>query len=309
MLYMEERNNAPMERTAAEIRPNAQTQALIGRQGQEVQAAVFMAKQFPRDISRSMNNVIMSCRRKALAEAAVYEYPRGGTKVTGASIRLAEAIAQAWGNIDTGVIELERRDGESSAMAYAWDLETNYRQTKTFTVKHVRETKRGSQVLTDTRDIYELIANQGARRQRACILGVIPGDVVDTALAECEKTLQRGDKPLSERIQDMAQAFYQQYGVTVDMLEQNIGMNISAFTEQAFIKLSRIYTSLRDGMAKVEDYFDTSLGTKQIQSEPEKLPEGFKPLDVDEDGVIEGSSQLDMDALAEALNQAESDEI
>ena len=120
MIYMEG-NNMPAERTAGEIKgPNAQTQVLIGRQGQEVQAAVFMAKQFPRDIQSSINNVIMSCKRPSLAEAAVYEYPRGGTKVTGASIRLAEAIAQAWGNIDTGVIELERRDGESTAMAYAW---------------------------------------------------------------------------------------------------------------------------------------------------------------------------------------------
>ena len=299
MIYMEG-NNMPAERTAGEIKgPNAQTQALIGRQGQEVQAAVFMAKQFPRDIQSSINNVIMSCKRPSLAEAAVYEYPRGGTKVTGASIRLAEAIAQAWGNIDTGVIELERRDGESTAMAYAWDLETNYRQTKTFTVKHVRDTKRGVQVLTDSRDIYEMIANQGARRQRACILGVIPGDVVDVALAECERTLKRGDKTLSERIRDMAAVFYNQYGVTIPMLEGNIGMKIDAFTEQAFVKLSRIYTSLRDGMAKAEDYFDFSIG----ETAEEKIPEGFQPID--EDGVI--SDQLDMDALAGALDQAASD--
>lgn len=55
----------------------------------------------------------------------MYQYLRGGTKVTGPSIRLAEVLAQNWGNLSFGVKELEQRDGESIAMAYTWDLETN----------------------------------------------------------------------------------------------------------------------------------------------------------------------------------------
>lgn len=72
----------------------------------------------------------------------MYEYPRGGTKVTGPSIRLAEAMAQNWGNLDYGLIELEQKAGESQVMAYAWDLETNTRQTIVFSVPHIRATKR-----------------------------------------------------------------------------------------------------------------------------------------------------------------------
>ena len=63
----------------------------------------------------------------------MYEFPRGNEKITGPSIRLAEAIAQNWGNIDFGFMELEQRNGASQVMAYAWDLETNSRQTKLFT--------------------------------------------------------------------------------------------------------------------------------------------------------------------------------
>lgn len=232
-----------------------ESQALQGRVAQEVQAAVFMAKQFPRDESRAMARINTACRRKRLAEVASYEYPRGGTKVTGPSIRLAEAVAQCWGNIQTGVVELERRAGESTAMAYAWDLETNYRQEKRFTVKHIRETRSGSTALTDSRDIYELIANQGARRQRACILGVIPGDVIEDAMKQCSETLKRDEKPLKDRLEDMAEVFKTEFGVTKEQLEANVGMNFDAFTDQAFLKLRGIYASLHDGMAKVEDYF------------------------------------------------------
>lgn len=260
------------EYTANEISSsNAQTQALVGRQGQEVQAAVFMAKQFPRNLSQSFNRVIEICGRESLAEVATYEYPRGGKKVTGPSIRLAEAIAQVWGNIDTGIIELERGNGQSVAMAYAWDLETNYRQTKTFTVPHIRETKRGSVALTDSRDIYEMVANQGARRQRACILGVLPGDIVETAIQACERTLVGNGEPLQNKISKMIDVFNNEFGVTVEMLEDKFGMNVEAFTEKTVITLRNIYTSLRDGMANVDAFFDISL-KKEIASKSEPQP-------------------------------------
>lgn len=282
-------NNLPQEKKVSDItaaQPNAQTQALIGRQAQEVQAAVFMAKQYPRDVNASMNRVLQACQRESLARVAVYEYPRGGQKVSGASIRLAEAIAQAYGNIDTGIIELERKQGESVAMAYAWDLESNYRQTKTFTVPHVRDTKKGSQVLTDSRDIYELVANQGARRQRACILGVIPGDVVDMALHECQETLRRGGNGMTieQRIEEAAAAFFNEFGITKEMLEARYQRNLASFSENILVDLQGIYNSLRDGMSRPEQWFQVAVAPRMHQPAPE-----------------EAAPAIDMKALAEEM--------
>lgn len=303
--------NNTMEMRASDVVPNAQTQALIGRQSQEVQAAVFMAKQFPRNEQTSIERCLRAAQRQSLAQVAVYEYPRGGTRVTGASIRLAEAIAQNWGNIDTGVVELERRNGESTAMAYAWDLETNYRQTKTFTVKHVRETRKGVQVLTDSRDIYELIANQGARRQRACILGVIPGDVVEMTLKECEKTLTNGQRvPLADRIREMVQFFKNEYGVSVQQLEAYAGMNIDAFSEQQYGMFLKIHTAIRDGMKRIDDYFEPVQQAPQ-NSKPQqpKNPQEIRtpdnawqsidgqPIDRPPQQAPHGGGQVDMSQL------------
>lgn len=234
------------------------TEMAISRQAQEVQAAMVIAKKFPRDEVQSFNRIMKACQRKTLAEQAVYEYPRGGTKVTGPSIRLAEAMAQNWGNLDYGIIELEQKSGESQVMAYAWDLETNTRQTKIFSVPHIRSTKKGNVALTDPRDIYELVANQGARRVRACILGVIPGDVINSALAQCNKTLlnDSGNIPLVDLIRQVAATFQDEYGVTVQMLEKFIGCKCESFSMNDLIRLKRVYKSLKDGMAKREDYFD-----------------------------------------------------
>lgn len=152
---------------------SSQTEMMISRQAQEVQAAMVIAKKFPRDEYEATEKIKRTCQRSTLAEQAIYSYPRGGQNVSGPSIRLAEALAQNWGNIDYGIIELEQKDGKSEMMAYAWDLESNTRVTKIFGVEHKRDTKKGSYVLTDSRDIYEATANFGARRMRACILGHI----------------------------------------------------------------------------------------------------------------------------------------
>lgn len=252
-----DRDSSPVQRTT-------QTEMLVSRQAQEVQAAMVIAKRFPRDEVESYNRILRACQRKSLAEQSMYEYPRGGTKVTGPSIRLAEAMAQNWGNLDYGIIELEQKNGESQVMAYAWDLETNTRQTKIFSVPHIRSTKKGNIPLTDPRDIYELVANQGARRVRACILGVIPGDVVDSAVDECQKTLMNGNtEPLIDRVRKGIKLFEDKFAVSQQMIEKYIGCKSEAFSENDMLRLNNIYRSLRDGMSKREDYFDLKPDTSE----------------------------------------------
>ena len=91
----------------------------------EVKAQVFMARQFPRDAIAATDRILAECDRLKLAEKAVYSFPRGNTQVSGPTIRLAEAIQRAWGNMMSGLIEVERTEDSSAMLAYAWDLETN----------------------------------------------------------------------------------------------------------------------------------------------------------------------------------------
>jgi hypothetical protein len=238
-------------------------QATVGRQMEEVKAMVFMAKQFPRDENAALERILKACERKTLAESAMYEYPRGGQKVTGPSIRLAETIARSWGNIVFGVNELEQRGGESVVKAYAWDIETNVQQEKTFTVKHERRAAGVNKRLDDPRDIYEMVANQGARRVRACILGIVPGDVVEAAVEKCKETLAKNIGDIKEHINKMIKAF-EAYKVTPEMLEKFIGCKIEAFSANDLVRLGGVYNSLKDGMAKPEQYFE---GVKPEKSE------------------------------------------
>lgn len=253
--------NAPVHQNQNPFAVSApQTQAMSTVQSDsqraiaEVQAALVIAKQFPRNPIEAYDRVMNACQRPGLAQSAVYSYARGGTSVTGPSIRLAEMLAQNWGNIQYGIRELSSENGESTVEAFAWDVETNTRQTKVFQVPHIRYTRNGSKKLTDPRDIYELVANNGARRLRACILGVIPGDVVDAAVDQCEKTIHANADTSPEGVQKLVKAF-EQFGVTKDDIEGFIQRRLEAITPANVVSLRKIFTSLRDGMSSAKDWF------------------------------------------------------
>lgn len=222
----------------------------------EVQGMIVSAKRFPRDETRAFTRIMKACERPQLADAACYVFPRGSTTVTGPSIRLAEVLAQSWENLDYGIREIEQHDGASIMEAYCWDIETNVRRSMKFTVPHVRDTKHGRKQLVDARDIYENNANMGARRVRACILGIIPGDVVDAAIKQCEATMAKGaGEPLADRIRKMVLAFTD-LGVNQKALEKRLGHKVDTIVESEMVELKKIYRSIKDNFAARSAYFD-----------------------------------------------------
>ncbi len=241
------------------------------RHAQEVQAAMIAARQWPRDQFAAAARIMHACQRVGLAEVAMYAYPRGGQTVTGPSIRLAEVLAQNWCNIDYGVMEISQRDGESDMLAFAWDLETNVRCQKLFTVKHQRFSRKGLTDLEDPRDIYEMTANLGSRRLRACILSVIPKDVQDDAVRECEKTLSgQGGKSLKERLKGMVKVF-DEHGVSVEMIERRLGHKLEATNETELVSLRKIYTSIKDGMSARDEWFQVKFADEMEVEESKEL--------------------------------------
>lgn len=230
----------------------------------EVQAAMMVARMNPRNPITAIDNILNACTRPGLAETALYTYARGGQDVSGPSIRLAEALAQSWGNIQVGWRELGQNNGESTVQTYAWDVETNTRREMTFQVPHKRYSKTSIKKLEDPRDIYEVVANNASRRLRACILAIIPGDIVEAAVKQCELTaIEKADNS-AEAVQKMLKAF-EAFGVTKEQLEKRIQRRIDAIQPAQVASLKKVYASLRDGMSSIEDWFSVP-ATKETSS-------------------------------------------
>ena len=220
-----------------------------------VQAQLVYAASRPRNEQRAVDRMLNSFQRQSLAEVSVYQYARGGSDITGLSIRAAEAMAMAWGNMDFGLRELEQKNGESTVEAFAWDLETNVRRSITFRVQHYRDTKRGRVKLEDSRDIYEMVANQGSRRVRACILSVIPRDIQEAVMAQVENTMRASFDITPEYLKKWLAAF-EKFGVTKEQIEARIQRRLDTITPAQMTGLVNIYNSLKDGIGTVADFFE-----------------------------------------------------
>ena len=232
----------------------------------EAQGKLLLAKQFERDELNAYEKVMQSCQRRSLAEQAVYSFPRGRETVSGPSIRLVEEIARCYGNLEYGLRELSSANGESEMEAYCWDLQTNTVSSQKFKVRHIRDTRRGAQELTDQRDIYEITANMGARRLRARMLAILPPDLVESAVEQCRKTLAgQSDKPIADRIRDLLTAFGK-LSVTRDMIEARLEHAVDTISEDEMVDLRGIYNSIKQSHSKREDWFEVKKAQVQIES-------------------------------------------
>lgn len=220
----------------------------------EVQAAVTVAKSIPRDIDQADIEMRNTCGRLSMANKAFYRVPNRGN---GPSVHLARELARIWGNVQYGVHELRRDDahGVSEIQAFAWDVQTNTRSTRTFQVPHQRMVKGERKALVDLGDVYLNNQNIGARAVRECIFTVIPTWFTDAAEELCRATLQHGEgKPIKDRISEALNAF-DGVGVTKPQLEAKLGKASGKWDEQDIASLIVTFQSIQRGDMTVDEEF------------------------------------------------------
>lgn len=252
--------NQPMQQMAPAAAPARVGQGTAVEQSRavaEVQAAIVVAQQCPRNITAAIAEMKQVCQRKRLADKAFYSFPRSDGTVSGPTVHLARELARCWGNLQYGLIEMRRDDeyGESEMQAFAWDVEKNSRVSSTFIVPHRRDTKNSSKKLTDMRDIYESNANNGSRRVREAIFAVLPGWFVDDAIDTCRQTLDDGGGvPLPQRISDAVRA-YDGIGVHVDRIETKLGRPSTKWTERDLSELQILFRSIDRREVTIDEAF------------------------------------------------------
>lgn len=258
-----------MQREVEQTRPRADASALQhtaaivsqataveqARAVAEVQAAVVVAQQVPRDAGRVWADMEHACKRRGLADRAFYSVRNRGT---GPSVHLARELARIFGNVQYGVHELRRDDvaGMSEIQAFAWDVEKNVRSTRTFQVPHARMAKGERSPLTDLQDVYLNNQNIGARAVRECIFTVLPADFTDKAQELCHDTIRNGDgTPLADQITALIKGFADEFDVKLPRLEAKIGRPRSGWQPGDVASMRIAWGSLRRGELTIEDAF------------------------------------------------------
>jgi len=254
----------------SEQRPtSAATQATAVEQARavaEVAAAVRVAQDFPRDVSRAVERMRQACGQRALADRAFYSLPRAGGRVEGSTVHIARELAACWGNIDYGIRELRRDDaaGESEMQAWAWDQETNVRSSRSFVVPHAIMVGKGAdkkrKALADLGDIANNNNSVAARAVRETIFTILPVWFVTEAEGIAANTLKAGDqgKTIAQQTADLLASFGEQFSVTKAQLESRLDRPSKDWTAQDLATLRVIGSELSRGEKRVEDEFGGS---------------------------------------------------
>jgi len=99
-----------------------------------------------------------------------------------------------------------------------------------------------------------MVASQAQRRVRACILEIIPGDIIEEAQEICKVTLGKAVGDMAKAVPNMLESFAD-LGVTQEDIERRLGRKIASLVPADLVSLRRIHTSITQGIAAKEEFF------------------------------------------------------
>ena len=219
-----------------------------------VDSQVATAKQYPRDLSRSVNNSIaMATMDAATAQSCGYALPRGGKPITGPSVHLAKLIVSNWGNMRAEAKVVQITDKQVISRGTCWDLENNV--ATAFEVRRSIIGKGGKRFSDDMITVTGNAANSIAYRN--AVFSVIPKAIIDKVYQAAQHYITgdlSDEEKLVARRKKCIDFFKSEYGITEDEVVMLCGkQTVNQIKADQIALLLGITQSLKDGDTTVED--------------------------------------------------------
>lgn len=222
----------------------------------EVDVQIATAKMYPRDIESALNKIATyATMDKETAEDCFYVLRRKGSNgqdsvIEGLSIRMAEIIAGAWGNIRVQTRIIGNDGKVITAQAICHDLETNFAVSKE--VKRRITDKYGR---TYSEDMQVVTGNAAAIAFRNAVLSVIPKAVTKRVINEVRK-VALGQSIDVETARQNCIANYAKRGVSEKMICDYLGIkSVAEIDKQKLFQLRATLTAINEGTTTIEETF------------------------------------------------------
>lgn len=219
-----------------------------------VDTQVSTAKQYPRDITRALNNsIVMATIDQQTAQTMGYALPRGGKPITGPSVHLAKLIVSNWGNIRAEAKVVQITESQVVSRGTCWDLENNVA-----TAFEVRRSIKGKSGQRFTDDMITVVGNAAnAIAYRNAVFSVIPKAITDKvyqAAQHCITGDLSDDAKLLQRRTQCLKFFNDEYGITEAEVVKLCGkQTVNQIRGEEIALLIGIYQSLKDGDTTVDE--------------------------------------------------------
>lgn len=231
-----------------------------------VDSQVATAKQYPRDIKKSLNNsIVMATMDNETAQACGYALPRGGKPITGPSVHLAKIIVSNWGNMRTESKVVQITDRQIVSRGVAWDLENNV--ASAFEVRRSIVNSKGKRFSDDMITVTGNAANSIAYRN--AVFSVIPKALVDKVYKEAQKLITgdlSDETVLLKRRTKAINLFKDEYDISEEEVIKLCGkQTVNQIRADEIALLLGIYQSLKDGDTIVEELMKPIRNSKEAK--------------------------------------------
>lgn len=218
----------------------------------EIDVQIATAKRYPRSIKKFRQDALsMATADMQIAASCFYKLKRGTSIIEGPSIRLAEIVASAWGNIRVAAHIIEEGDKCVVARGAAHDLERNY-----FGASEIRRriTYKDGTRYNDDMTLVTMAAACAIARRNA-ILEVIPRTYVNFILDLAKKVAVGSAKTLAERRQRMFEEF-SKMGVSKEQLLTFVEKPSLEDVDLTDIEtLIGTFTAIKEGATTIDQQF------------------------------------------------------
>jgi hypothetical protein len=253
---------------------NASALATITRE--EIDIAISTAKKFPRSLSKFREDAMsMATVDVDVAASCFYKLRRNNAQgeaayIEGPTIRLAEIVASAWGNLRYGARIIGQEDGFVIAQGIAHDLEANV--SSTMEVRRRITNKKGEKFGADMIGVTSNAACAIAVRN--AIFKTVPFTYAKQVYFAAKKTAIGDAKTLSERRQKMVQEFAQMSVTLEQVLEYTGKRGVEDIGLAEIEDLIGAFNAIKDGDATVDEVF-----RKKAQEEGPRRASEVKPAE------------------------------
>ena len=222
-----------------------------------VDVQVSTAKQFPRNVTRAIqNSIVMATIDPETAQMMRYALPRGGKPITGPSVHLAKLIVSNWGNVRAEAKVVQITDSQVVSRGTCWDLENNV--ATAIEVRRNIKGKNGQRFSDDMITVVGNAANSIAFRN--AVFSVIPKAVTDKvyrAAQECITGDLSDEAKLLQKRTNCLKFFNDEDGITEEEVIKLCGkQTVNQIKADEIALMLGIYQSLKDGDTTVEEVME-----------------------------------------------------
>lgn len=243
----------------------------------EIDSRIATAKQWPRSLARFKAMAKeMAVLDEEVAASCFYAIPRGGKTITGPSVRLAEIVGSAWGNLGYGA-RIVADDGKIvTAQGVCHDLERNV--AASIEVQR-RVTDKNGRRFSD--DMVIVTCNAACSiALRNAIFKVIPKAYVSIIEREV-RAVAIGDASTLTANRDKMVAYFGKMGLTPARVFAAVGRRaIDDIGLDELATLKGMATAIKDGDISVDEAFPTPGAIRpELAKGKEVLRRALAPVD------------------------------